>query len=284
MQLQVVGCRNTLQTPETDTIVFDYVFKELRWYAVTVTLDVSSSGDGVARLYVDGSAVVRSGNVMSCTKVPPEGEGPLSPSFQSLSLAPASIGAWDSGTGVKLVFDGFLDEVTIFDYALSGLDVAQIQSLSGQPDRLLPNSGFAAIMAASANCASAAELPSSALLLWEAADVARPDALQVVTGMDYAAGLEPGIYQLCFTKSAPGLAASRASWVPSGVAVTVQSSVLGLSVNGVSHRGGIVNYMPATLSNVIQIMRRATTPGTPHYTSGSNIGARGGSPNSEYMP
>jgi hypothetical protein len=43
---------------------------------------------------------------------------------------------------------------------------------------------------------------------------------------------------------------------PSGVAVTVQSSVLGLGINGVAHRGGLVNFMPVESSSVIQILRR----------------------------
>jgi len=209
---QVVGCRNTLQTPQSDTIVFNYVFSELRWYAVTVTLDVSAAGDSVARLFVDGTAVVTSGNFMECTTVPPGGEGPHVPAFAALSLGPASIGAWDSGSGVKLAFDGYLDEVAVFDYALSGQDVARILSVWDKPDRMMPNAGFAALMPANANCAAAAELASSALLSWEAVDAARPDALQIVAGMDMVAELAPGVFQLCYTKSATGLAASHASW------------------------------------------------------------------------
>jgi len=66
VQVQLAGCEDLLQTPTSDTIVFDYAFQDLRWYSVAVSVDVSASGDGVARLYVDGVAAVDAGNAFRC--------------------------------------------------------------------------------------------------------------------------------------------------------------------------------------------------------------------------
>ena len=53
-----------------------------------------------------------------------------------------------------------------------------------------------------------------------------------------------------------------ALWLPSGITLTLQSNVLGLNINGVLSRGGIINYMPAHLTNTIQISRKITTSST----------------------
>jgi hypothetical protein len=90
--------------------------------------------------------------------------------------------------------------------------------------------------------------------------------------MDSLATQEEGLYQICFTKSdnlwnsekmkISGMSIADALWLPSGITLTLQSNVLGLNINGVLSRGGIINYMPAHLTNTIQISRKSTPSST----------------------
>jgi len=148
----------------------------------------------------------------------------------------------------------------VFPYALSAAEIARHFSYTSKTDRLLVPEGFAAILPWDADCAGAAGLPASSLLEWESPDITL-EALRtadVLANMDSVAVMEEGAYQLCYTKSPAGTSAADSVWLPSGIRVMVQSEVLGLSVNGVRHRAGLINYMPLQLSSVIQIVRNSS--------------------------
>lgn len=147
MQVQVIGCRDTMQTPSSDTVVLNYTFTRIdKWYTVVISLDASANSDGVVRLYVDGNLVVSQGSRFVCTAEPPNGEGPWKETFSALRVAPASIGSWHDGETIQSIFRGLLDEFAIFSYTLTEEQISQQFSNLNRPNRVVPVTGYAAIV------------------------------------------------------------------------------------------------------------------------------------------
>ena len=236
VQLQVVGCKDMSQAEPSDTLIFDYVFSPVfdhgderknvyKWFAVSVTLDVSATGDGVARLLVDGELVVTSGSSFDCTSEPQNFDYslPPSPSFSALQLAPMSIGGYMDGltVGPRDVFDGFLDEVAIFPYALSTQQIERHILYLPKADRIMQKSGYVSIVPWHADCQKSTQMSiggeatSNGVLMKWASMEEDLNVVEVVQNLDSVVWLEPGLYQLCFTKG--GLAwlpPSELPWLP----------------------------------------------------------------------
>ena len=167
LQLQVVGCRDLMQSPPSDTIFLNHSFAptpsascrqhpdtcEYPWFAIHLTLDVSATGDGTTRLYVDGHLVVSAGSLFDCTTPPPQGDptyGAPTPAFASLRVGPMAIGAVkvSAAAAATHVFDGFLDEVAVFPFVLTPAQVAAQLAYLPKPDRILVSDGYAALLPA----------------------------------------------------------------------------------------------------------------------------------------
>jgi len=109
LQLQLTGYQDQLQGVRADTVLFNYPFEPGTWYFVALILDMRT--DGVARLYVNGLPEP----TLTKNKFEPQSLA-LYPAAEYLRMGPASIAAFYDGETLENVFNGFLDEVCMYEY------------------------------------------------------------------------------------------------------------------------------------------------------------------------
>lgn len=249
VSVKLEGYRDLNQDVPSATVLFDYQFALDEWTHACVAMD-ATSGAGELRLLIDAQLYLDPSGASNMSWVGGQGGAPtLSQEEARIRVGPTTLAAWQNEPGsYRDLFAGELDELAVYEAALTPEDLQTQLAVSPTVDSVKPLEGSVVLAGLQADCDDAQYLPDAEHLQWSSQPMSG-DVKSVTGNLALLASLNASSYQLCYSRS-------RGEMLSTGFRVRLQDDVSGVEVNGVQHARGLRTGMPSRGSNVVVVRRK----------------------------